>query len=111
MTGSQLKQVAAPLREAVLSQAPGTAKVVSGNGAHTIVLVVAKEQAGQRDLSMPRVRESITQTLKGQKEQLLRTVYLSAARGDAQVDELHRPTSRRGEGQDVGGLRAQGSRR
>jgi peptidyl-prolyl cis-trans isomerase SurA len=82
---SQLKQVAAPLREAVLSQAPGTAKVVSGNGAHTIVLVVAKEPAGQRDLSMPPVKENITQTLKGRKEQLFRTAYLSAARGDAQV--------------------------
>ena len=85
VTVSQLKQVAAPLRETVLNQAPGTAKVVSGNGAHTIVLVVAKEQAGQRDLSMPPVRENITQTLKGRKEQLLRTAYLSAARADAQV--------------------------
>ena len=85
VTVSQLKQVASPLREAVLNQAPGTAKVVSGNGAHTIVLVVAKERAGQRDLSMPGVRENITETLKGRKEQLLRTAYLSAARGDAQV--------------------------
>ena len=82
---SRLQQVPAPLRDAVLKQAPGTAKVISGNGAHTIVLVVAKEQAGQRDLSMPAVRESITQTLKGRKEQLLRTAYLSAARADAQV--------------------------
>ncbi|HEX6975433.1 MAG TPA: SurA N-terminal domain-containing protein [Vicinamibacterales bacterium] len=82
---SQLKQVAAPLRDAVLNQPPGTAKVVSGNGAHTIVLVVAKETAGQRDLSMPVVKDNITQTLKGRKEQLLRTAYLSAARADAQV--------------------------
>lgn len=82
---TQLKQVAAPLRDAVLNQAPGTAKVISGPGAHTIVLVVAKEQAGQRDLSMPAVKENITQTLKGRREQLLRTAYLSAARADAQV--------------------------
>jgi peptidyl-prolyl cis-trans isomerase SurA len=82
---SQLKQVPAPLRDAVLNQPPGTAKVVSGNGAHTIVLVVAKEQAGQRDLSMPIVKDNIRQTLKGRKEQLLRTAYLSAARADSQV--------------------------
>ena len=85
VTVTQLKQVPAPLRDAVLNQAPGTAKVISSNGAHTILLVVAKEQAGQRDLSMPQVKETITQTLKGRKEQLLRTAYLSAARADAQV--------------------------
>ena len=85
VTISQLKQAPAPLRDAVLNAAPGTAKVVSSNGAHTIVLVVAKEQAGQRDLSMPQVKEGISQTLKERKEQLLRTAYLSAARADAQV--------------------------
>ena len=68
-----------------MNQAPGRAKAVSSNGAHTIVLVVAKEAAGQRDLSMPQVKQGITQTLKERKEQLLRTAYLSAARADAQV--------------------------
>jgi peptidyl-prolyl cis-trans isomerase SurA len=82
---SRLNQAAAPLRDAVLKTPIGTAKVVSAPGAHTIVLVVAHEKAGQRDLSMPQVRESISQTLKAQKEQLLRTAYLSAARADAQV--------------------------
>jgi hypothetical protein len=46
---------------------------------------VAHEQAGQRDLSMPGVRDGITQTLRGRKEQLLRMAYLTAIRGDAQV--------------------------
>ena len=82
---SRLKQVAAPLRDAVLKTTPGNAKVVSAGGAHTIVLVVAHEPAGQRDLSMPGVRENITETLKARKEQLLRTAYLSAARAGAQV--------------------------
>jgi hypothetical protein len=31
------------------------------------------------------VKDAITQTLKNRKEQLLRTAYLSAARGDAAV--------------------------
>ena len=47
--------------------------------------MVAHEQAGQRDLSMPTVRERITQTLRARKEQLLRAAYLTAVRTDAQV--------------------------
>jgi hypothetical protein len=34
---------------------------------------------------MPPVRDGITQTLRGRKEQLLRTAYLTAVRTDAQV--------------------------
>ncbi len=59
--------------------------MVTLGGAHTIVLVIAHEQAGQRDLSTPQVKEGITQTLRNRKEQLLRTAYLSAIRNDAQV--------------------------
>src|SRR5439155_227563 len=82
---SALKQVAAPLRDAVVSGTPGTVKVVSAGGVHTIVLVVGFEKAGQRDLSMPAVRERITTTLRGRKEQLLRAAYLTAVRTDAKV--------------------------
>jgi hypothetical protein len=69
----------------VLKLQPGNARVVSGNGAHTIVYVVAHEPAGQRDLSTPNVRERITASLKGQREQLLRNAYLTVARTDADV--------------------------
>jgi peptidyl-prolyl cis-trans isomerase SurA len=82
---SRLKQAPPPLRDAVLKMAPGTANVVSAGGAHTIVLVVGHEQAGQRDLTMPGVRERITDTLRGRKEQLLRAAYLTTVRGDATV--------------------------
>src|SRR6478672_11083916 len=50
---SRLRQAPAPLRDAVLNKAPGTVNLASANGAHTLVLVVAHEQAGQRDLSSP----------------------------------------------------------
>ena len=43
------------------------------------------EAAGQRDLSVAAVRDGITNTLRGRKEQLLRTAYLTAARSDATV--------------------------
>jgi peptidyl-prolyl cis-trans isomerase SurA len=82
---SAVAQAAPALREAVLKLEPGRARVVSGGGAHTIVFVVAKEPAGQRDLSTPNVRERITATLKGRREQLLRTAYLTTARTDAEV--------------------------
>jgi peptidyl-prolyl cis-trans isomerase SurA len=82
---SRLKQAPANLRDAVLNKAPGTVTVVSAAGAHTIVLVVGHEMAGQRDPSMPEVRQRIVDTLRGRKEQLLRSAYLIAARSDAQV--------------------------
>ncbi|HUE88352.1 MAG TPA: peptidylprolyl isomerase [Vicinamibacterales bacterium] len=82
---SRLKQAPPRLRDAVLNVEPGTVNVVSEGGAHTIVLVVAHEQAGQRDLSMPAVRDSITETLRGRKEQLLRTAYLTVLRSEADV--------------------------
>jgi hypothetical protein len=52
---------------------------------HTIVLVAAHEQAGQRDLSTPGVRERITETLRGRKVQLLRAAYLTDVRSHAKV--------------------------
>ena len=81
---SQLKQAPPPLRDAVLNKEAGAVNVAQSNGAHALVLVVAHEQAGQRDLSMPPVRDGITQTLRGRKEQLP-TAYLTAVRTDAQV--------------------------
>ena len=82
---SRLRQAPPPLRDAVLNKAPGTVSVASAGASHTIVLVVAHEQAGQRTLSTPGVRERITETLRAQKTQLLRAAYLTAIRTDADV--------------------------
>ena len=82
---SALKRAPPPLRDAVIGQQPGTVRVATSGGVHTIVAIVAHEQPGERGLTTPGVREGITQTLKNRKEQLLRTAYLSAARGDADV--------------------------
>jgi len=85
VTQSQLAQVPPPLRNAVLKTEPGRMSVVSAQGNHTLVLLVSREQAGQRELNTPQVRESITNTMKTRREQLLRTAYLTAARNDATV--------------------------
>jgi peptidyl-prolyl cis-trans isomerase SurA len=84
---SALKQAPPALRDAVLKTTPGSARVASQGGAHTIVFVVAREAPGQRDLSTPGVRDRITQTLKARREQLLRAAYLTAVRNDADVTD------------------------
>lgn len=82
---SKLKQAPQQLRDVVLKKTPGTVSVASAGGAHTLVLVVAHEPAGQRDLSTPGVNDRITEALRARKEQLLRAAYLTAVREDAQV--------------------------
>ena len=82
---SKLKQLPPQLRDAVLNKAPGSVNVASVNGGHTLVLVVSHEAAGQRDLTTPGVRERITEALRGRREQLLRSAYLTTVRTDAVV--------------------------
>lgn len=82
---SAVRRAPAELRDAVLSMQPGRARIVNQGGAQTIVLLVARETAGQRDLSTPGTRDQITNALKGRKEQLLRTAYLTSMRTKADV--------------------------
>jgi peptidyl-prolyl cis-trans isomerase SurA len=83
---SRLQQAPPRLRDAVLNKDPGTVNVASaGNGAYTVVLVVAREPAGQRDLSTPGVRDQITATLRSRKEGVLRIAYLTVLRAEATV--------------------------
>ncbi len=82
---SALRQAPPQLRDAVMKLQPGTVSVVSMEGGHTIVALVAKQAAGQRDPSMPEVRDGITATLRGRREQLLRTAYLETIRNKATV--------------------------
>jgi len=82
---SRLKQAPPQLRDAVLNKAPGSVNIASAGGGHTLIAVLAHELAGQRDLSTPGVRDRITDTLRGRKEQLLRAAYLTSIRSDAVV--------------------------
>lgn len=85
---SALREAPAPLRDAAMKSAVGTVSAVSIGGAHSLVLVVAKEAAGQRDLTTPAVRDGITGQLRARREAMLRTAYLSAARNGASVQNL-----------------------
>jgi peptidyl-prolyl cis-trans isomerase SurA len=82
---SALQKAPPPLRDAVLKANPGNVTMVNIGGTHTLVLLIAKEPAGQRDPSMPEVREGIRNTLKGRKEQLLQAAYISSLRNNVAV--------------------------
>ena len=82
---SALRNVPAPLRDAVMNSQPGSVRMVSIGGGHTIVLLVARDTAGQKDPSMPQVKEMITNTLKGRREQLLRAAFVNSLRNDVNV--------------------------
>ena len=82
---SALQQAPPALRDAVLKVTTGSARVATQNGVHTIVYVLAREPAGQRDLSTPGVRDRITATLRGRRDQLLRAAYLTSLRSDAEI--------------------------
>jgi peptidyl-prolyl cis-trans isomerase SurA len=83
---SRLKQAPPALRDAVLNKEPGSVNVATAGGAYTLVLVVAHEPAGQRDLTTPGMKERITGTLRGRREQMLRLAYLTTARAEARVE-------------------------
>ncbi|MDO8679188.1 MAG: SurA N-terminal domain-containing protein [Acidobacteriota bacterium] len=82
---SALQQTPPALRDAVLKTTPGSVRIVSNGGAHTLVLVVAHDTAGQKDPSMPAVKEGISSTIKGRRDQLLRAAYLASLRNDTVV--------------------------
>jgi hypothetical protein len=46
---------------------------------------VAREAPGQRQLSDPQIQQTIRDTLRGRKEQLMRAAYLVSARDQSRV--------------------------
>jgi peptidyl-prolyl cis-trans isomerase SurA len=55
------------------------------NQGYRILKLLAKEPAGQRDLADPQVQQTIRDTLRNRKEQLLRSAYMIEARDDSHV--------------------------
>jgi len=85
ITTSRLNQVPPELRDLVLRTAPGRVGAVSAGGGHTFVYVIAREEAGQRDLSHPAVKDAITSGIRERREQTLRAAYIAAARNEITV--------------------------
>ncbi|MGA8231238.1 MAG: SurA N-terminal domain-containing protein [Candidatus Acidiferrales bacterium] len=84
---SSFNQSDPALKKAALALKPGEVSqpIAVRTGGYVIVKMLAKEQAGQRELADPQVQQAIRETLRNRKEQLLRMAYLTEARDNAQV--------------------------
>ncbi|MGH9531441.1 MAG: SurA N-terminal domain-containing protein [Terriglobales bacterium] len=82
------------IRDAVLRLKPGeTTNVITIVNPRTrqalgyrIVRLLAKEPAGQRELSDPRVQQVIREQLRERREQLLKAAYYEVVRNEAKVE-------------------------
>ncbi len=94
---SALKQADPALRDAVMKLKPGqyTSVVPMVNpsnhqvNGYLIVKLIAKEPAGQRELSDPRVQQAIRQQLRDRREQLLKAAYYETLRDDAKITNYY----------------------
>ena len=75
----QLKQVVMALK---VNQISG---VLRDRGGYHIVKLLGREEGGQRTLSDVRVQNAIRQTLRNEKEQLLKAAYIEDLRNQAKV--------------------------
>jgi len=87
---SALNQADPALKRIVLGMKPGqvsTPMPTQGKDGTRIVILklISRESPGQRNISDPQVQQTIRDTLRNHKEQLLRAAYLTIARDDARV--------------------------
>jgi len=54
-----------------------------------VVKLLAREPAGQRELSDPRVQQTIREQLRGRREQLLKAAYYEVVRDEAKVENYY----------------------
>ena len=83
---SALDKAPVELRKIVLATAPGqVSAIIRSSEGYRILKVLAKEPAGQRELTDPRVQQTIRETLLNRKDQLLKNAYYEVARNEAKV--------------------------
>lgn len=84
---SALEKANPELKKLVLSLQPGQAsKIIHTDEGYRVLKVITREPAGQRELSDPRVQQSIRDQLLNRKDQLLKAAYYEVARNSAQVN-------------------------
>lgn len=77
---------AGPEVRKVLALRPGEiSPTISTPEGYRIIKMISKEPAGQRELTDPRVQQSIRETLLNRKDQLLKAAYYEVARNEAKV--------------------------
>ncbi len=83
---SALNQSDPMLKKMVMGMKPGqVSPPLSLKDGYRILKLVTRESPGQRNISDPQVQQTIRDTLRNRKEQLLRSAYLAIARDEARV--------------------------
>lgn len=83
---SSLNQSDPALKHAVVSLKVGeVSPIIQLKDGYHILKLMAKEAPGQREIADPQVQQSIRDTLRNRKEQLLRAAYMAEARDGAKV--------------------------
>ena len=83
---SALNQSDPMLKKMVVGMKPGqVSPVLTLKDKYVILKMVTRESPGQRGITDPQVQQTIRDTLRNRKEQLLRAAYLAIARDDARV--------------------------
>jgi len=87
---SALNQADPVLKRVVLGMKPGQVSppmATQGKDGTRIVILklITRESPGQRNISDPQVQQTIRDSLRNHKEQLLRAAYLTIARDDSRV--------------------------
>ena len=83
---SALERTGPDLRRLLLSLQPGqSSPVIHTEDGYRIFKMVSHEPAGQRELSDPRVQQTIRENLLNRKDQLLKSAYYEIARNDAKI--------------------------
>ncbi len=83
---SALEKASPEVRKAILTLPGGQmTSIISTPEGYRIFKIVSRESAGQRDLSDPRVQQTIREALLNRKDQLLRNAYYEVARNEAKV--------------------------
>jgi peptidyl-prolyl cis-trans isomerase SurA len=83
---SALNQSDPQLKRIVLEMKPGqVSQPIQLKDGVRILKLITRESPGLRGLADPQVQQTIRDTLRNRKEQLLRSAYLSIARDDAKV--------------------------
>jgi len=84
---SALEKANVELRKLVMALRPGeTSGPIHTAEGYRILKVITREPAGQRELSDPKVQQTIRETLINRKDQLLKAAYYEMARNNAKVE-------------------------
>jgi len=83
---SALDKVQPELRKMVMGLQPGQISgVIHTQSGYSILKVFSKEPSGQRELTDPRVQQTIREQLLNRKDQLLKAAYYDVARNESKV--------------------------